>query len=309
MTVFKKAERKQSKLRLALCGVSGSGKTYSAIKIAKGLGGKIALIDTENGSGSLYSDITEYDTVQLEPPFSPSRYIQLIKVAEKEGYDTIIIDSLSHAWFAEGGVLDIVEKATKASTSKNSYVSWKDATPEQNKLIEAIIRSNMHIIVTMRSKEAHDIVENNGKKSVIKMGLEPIQRKGMSYEFTVVIDISIDGHIASASKDRTGIFDGKCFLIDEKTGENLLDWLNTGKKIETIDEKINEWVTKINECISIEHLKHTFNSAKNADDNLKFIDSIVKAKNDKKNELEEKIKKTSMEMFGGIDGGINHASI
>lgn len=108
--MFKKAERKRIFVKMALCGVSGSGKTYSALLLAQGLGGKIAMIDTENGSGELYSDLCEYDAAQLEPPFSPMKFINAIKEAEAEGYNVLIIDSLSHAWSGQGGILEMVEK-------------------------------------------------------------------------------------------------------------------------------------------------------------------------------------------------------
>lgn len=303
MSMFKKAERKKSKLRLALCGVSGSGKTLGALMIAYGIGGKLAVIDTENGSAALYSKKYPFMGIELSPPFSPARYIEAIKNAEKEGYEILIIDSLSHAWFAEGGVLDIVDKTTKSSSSKNSYIAWKEGTPEQNKLVEAIIRSGMHIIVTMRSKESRDIVENNGKKTVVKMGLDPIQRGGISYEFTTVLDISVDGHIATSSKDRTGIFDGQHFLIEENTGKNLLDWLNEGIDI------TDDWINQIKSCKSLEQLKHVFSNAQKSNKDLNFIEDIVREKDSKKKQLEDQLKTTSLEMFGGIDEGVHNASV
>lgn len=122
---FKRAERKKTKLRLALCGPSGSGKTYSALLIAQGLApeGKIALIDTEHGSGELYSQILSYDVAALNPPFTPERYITLIREAEQTGYNALIIDSVSHAWVGEDGVLDMHDKATAASRSANSFMA------------------------------------------------------------------------------------------------------------------------------------------------------------------------------------------
>ena len=174
--MFRKAERKQAKLRLALCGPSGSGKTYSALLIAQGLapGGKIALIDTERGSGELYADLTEYDVAPLEPPYTPARYIELIESAEEAGYDVLIIDSLSHAWTGEGGVLDMHDKAAAASRSGNSFAAWREVTPQHNQLVDAILGANLHIITTMRTKTAYDLVDDGrGKKKPVKIGLAP----------------------------------------------------------------------------------------------------------------------------------------
>ena len=230
--MFRKAEKRQAKLRLALCGPSGSGKTYSALLIAQGLapGGKIALIDTERGSGELYADLTAYDVAPLEPPFTPGRYIEIIRAAESAGYDVLIIDSLSHAWTGEGGILDMHDRATSASRSGNSFAAWREVTPKHNALVDAIIGAGLHVIVTMRTKTAYDLTDDGtGKKKPIKIGLSPVQRDGMEYEFTTVVDLSVDNHIATATKDRTRLFDGEHFVPSVATGEALREWLTTGK--------------------------------------------------------------------------------
>lgn len=173
---FRKAERKKAKLRLALCGPSGSGKTYSALLVAQGLApeGRIALIDTERGSGELYSSLTAYDVATLTPPFTPNRYIELIRKAEEAGYAVLIIDSLSHAWTGEGGVLDMHDKATAASKSGNGFVSWREVTPHHNALIDTIINADLHLIATMRTKTAYDILDDgNGKKAARQGWLGP----------------------------------------------------------------------------------------------------------------------------------------
>ncbi|MGH8629037.1 MAG: ATP-binding protein, partial [Gammaproteobacteria bacterium] len=178
---FTRAERKKTKLRLAICGPSGSGKSYSALLIAQGLapGGKIALLDTEHGSGELYSAILSYDVAALNPPFTPERYIALIGEAEHAGYDALIIDSLSHAWAGEGGILDMHDKATAASRSGNSFVAWREVTPQHNALVETMLSADLHVIATMRTKTAYDLVDDgNGKKKPIKVGLAPVQRDG-----------------------------------------------------------------------------------------------------------------------------------
>ena len=228
---FKQAERKQAKLRLALCSPAGGGKTYSALKIAQGIGGRIALIDTEHGSGSLYAETSgmpEYSVLELTPPFSPQRYIEAIEQAEKSKFEILIIDSLSHAWAAEGGILDMQEAARLASKSQNSWTAWREITPKHNQLVEAMLQSPLHIIATMRSKQEYAQVVEDGKTVIKKLGLAPVQREGMDYEFTVVLDLSME-HIATSSKDRTGLFDGQHFKPSQETGQKLLEWLNKGK--------------------------------------------------------------------------------
>ena len=222
---FRKAERKQAKLRLAITGPAGSGKTYSALLIAFGIGGRIAMIDTENGSGDLYANLGEYDICSLSAPYDVRRYIQLIHEAEQAGYGTIIIDSLSHAWSGEGGLLDIQSKVAASSKSGNSYTAWRQVTPLHNRLIDAILGSSCHIIATMRSKTEYLQTENErGYKEIRKVGLAPVQREGMDYEFGTVFDLTTN-HTATVSKDRTGLFDGSVFTITRDTGKTLLQWL------------------------------------------------------------------------------------
>lgn len=227
---FSKAEKKKAKLRLALSGPSGSGKTYSALLIAAGLGGKVAVIDTEHQSAELYADLIDYDTATFNPPYSPDRYVEVITAAEQAGYDVIIIDSLTHEWNGDGGCLDIHQRLTTTKTRGNSFTAWADVTPMHNKLIEKMLSSPAHIIVTMRSKMEYTIVEDNGKKKPVKMGLAPIQREGMEYEFTLMLDIEQSNHYACTSKDRTGLFDGEPpFIITRDTGKALSEWLESGK--------------------------------------------------------------------------------
>lgn len=229
MNVFKKASRTKAKARIALIGPSGSGKTYSALQLATGMGGKIALIDTERGSGDLYADSFDYDTLQLEPPFSPKKYVDAIRAAEDAGYATVIIDSLSHAWAGEGGILDIHDNNTKGSNSKNGFQAWKEVTPQQERMVNAILGAKLHVIGTIRTKTAYEIVENErGKKEPKRIGLAPIQRQGLEYEFTCVLDLSTESHMATASKDRTGMFDGSHFVITQDTGKQLASWLDSG---------------------------------------------------------------------------------
>lgn len=223
---FQRAQRKKAKLRLGLAGPAGSGKTFSALQIAFGLGGRIAMIDTERGSGELYSHLGEYDVCTLEAPFTPEKYVEAIRAAEVAGYEVIIIDSLTHAWAGTGGVLDIHGHA--ADKGGNSWTAWRQVTPRHNDLVDAMLQSKCHVIATLRSKMDHIQTTENGKTVIKKVGLNPIQREGMDYEFTVFLDLE-QSHLASASKDRTSLFDGQVFKPTKETGRQLLGWLEQGQ--------------------------------------------------------------------------------
>lgn len=232
MSLFKRAERSKAKLRLGLCGPSGAGKTMSALRLMAGLidppyEGKIAVIDTEHASASLYAHVIPFDTMVFEPPYDVVKLISAIHAAADAGYQGLIIDSITHFWAGEGGLLD--EQSTIAKRTGNSYTAWRDVTPKQSKFIESILASPIHIIATMRSKVDYVMETNDrGKQVPKKVGLAPIQREGMDYEFTTVFDIGIDGHLAAVSKDRTGIFDGWLGMITEETGKKMRVWLEEG---------------------------------------------------------------------------------
>lgn len=227
---FKKAEKRQAKLRLALTGPSGAGKTYSALKIAAGMGKRIAVIDTENHSAALYADEFEFDTLEIEPPYTIDKYLDALQAAVDAKYDVLVIDSISHAWAGEGGLLE--KKGAMDARGGNSYTNWAPITKEQEKFKAALLNCDIHLIVTMRSKQDYVVEMNDkGKSSPRKVGMAPIQRDGMEYEFTMVLDIGMD-HNASISKTRVRSFDGRIFVPSEKTGEELLAWLNNGSPAE-----------------------------------------------------------------------------
>jgi len=220
---IRKAQRKKAKLRLGIAAPSGAGKTYSSLLIAFGLGGKVGVIDTENGSADLYAHLGDYDVISLQAPYEIKKYLNAIKAFEQANYNTIIIDSLSHAWAGDGGLLEKVSKM-----SGNSYANWRHITPEHNSLVEAMLQSPCHIIATMRAKTDYVLEENDkGKQTPKKVGLAPVQREGMDYEFTVMFDLDIR-HNASSTKDRTGLFDGRIFTPSKQTGVDLLNWLEAG---------------------------------------------------------------------------------
>lgn len=217
---FKKATRKAAKLRLGLIAPSGFGKTYSALRIAKGLGGKVAVLDTESGSADLYANDFEYDTLQMVAPFMPQKYVLAIKAAEDAGYDVLVIDSVSHAWAGTGGLLD--QHGAIADKGGNSFAAWRTVTPEHTKLIDAILGSKMHVILTLRAKTEYSM--EGGK--VTKLGMAPIQREGFEYELTTVFDVD-KAHNGHASKDRTGLFVNKVTPLTEDVGKQLKAWLET----------------------------------------------------------------------------------
>jgi hypothetical protein len=230
MSAFQKAKREAAVIRAAVCGPSGSGKTHSSLLLARGLAGEngsIALIDTERRSASLYADICDFDTAGLDPPYTPKRYKDLIRQAAG-AYDVLVIDSLSHAWMGQGGVLDM--QGAAASRMPNSYVAWREVTPEHNSLVDTILGCPCHVIATMRSKTAYEMQQNDkGKMVPVKLGMQPIQRDGLEYEFTIVWDLSVDGNIASASKDRTRLWYKRMEILTEDHGRELRDWLMSGE--------------------------------------------------------------------------------
>lgn len=236
---FKKAVKEQAKLRLALCGLAGAGKSFSAQAIADGLAklirtfggpGRVAVIDSERGSASLYADRFEFDVCELEDTFSPLAYVERMKEAAREGYDIVIVDSLSHAWSGKGGALD--QKDQAAARGGNSWTAWRDVSPKHNALVDALLNYPGHVIATMRVKMEHVQEVENGKTVIKKVGLAAVQREGMDYEFTLVGDID-HSHTLKISKSRLhGVVDVGDQI--EKPGAEfagrIFNWLMDGAK-------------------------------------------------------------------------------
>lgn len=241
------SERKKAKIKIALQGSAGSGKTYSSLLIAKGLTGgdfsKVAIIDTENGSADLYAHLGDYNVISMESPFSPENYIEAISICESAGISVIIIDSTSHCW---DYLLDAHSKMPG-----NSFTNWSKITPRQNAFVNKILQSNAHIISTMRVKQDYVLNQKNGKFVPEKVGLKAIQRNDLDYEFTIVFDIDI-AHQAKATKDRSGLFiDKPEFIINASTGKRILKWCNQNQNRDDI-------VNEIESCETIEQLRYVF---------------------------------------------------
>ena len=224
---LKKATKKVVKLKIGMSGASGFGKTYSALLLAYGITSdwsKIAVIDTENGSADLYSDLGEYNSITLESPFTPERYIFAIDVCEKAGIECVIVDSITHEWSGKGGCLDIHNQLG------GKFQDWAKVTPRHNAFIQAILQSKMHIITTVRRKQDYDLsTSSSGKAQVTKVGTKEETREGFEYELTLNFELVNDNHLAKASKDRTGLFMNKPeFIITSETGKQLLAWANSG---------------------------------------------------------------------------------
>ena len=231
MGSLRKAERKSAKIRLGLASPSGGGKTYSALLIARGLASswdKIAVIDTENGSADLYSQLGDYNVLSLTAPYHPQRYIDAIHECEEAGMEVIIIDSITHEWSGVGGCLEIQQNEVDKQRVKNTYTAWKVVTPIHQKFIDAILQSRCHIITTVRSKTDYMQVDDNGRKSIQKVGMAQVTRDGFEYELTISLDLD-ENHRAVVSKDRTNLFEGHpAFIPTVETGEILKQWCESG---------------------------------------------------------------------------------
>lgn len=249
--MFKKAERKKKKLRMAIVGPSGSGKTLTSLLVAQGLGKKIAVIDTEHGSADVYADRVEFDTCQLES-FHPQRYIEAIQAASKAGYDVLVIDSFSHAWMGKDGELEL------AGRNKNSFAGWKDVRPLERRLIETILTCKCHVLVTMRSKTEWVMVEKTNSQGRVsqspeKMGTAPIQSSGIEYEFDIVGDMDVQSHTLRINKSRCSEIADQDFLHPGTDFAHLIKgWLEKGADFDPSEyaamtlpvvewRKIKEW--------------------------------------------------------------------
>ena len=243
---LRKSARKRAKIKMALQGSAGSGKTMSSILISKGLTNnleKVAIIDSEHGSSDLYSNLGNYNVLNLEAPFTPEKYSKAIDICLDAGMECIVIDSLSHTW---DELLDYHSKLPG-----NSFSNWSKITPRLNALINKILQSDAHFIVTMRTKQDYVLNQKDGKYIPEKVGLKSIMRDGVDFEFTIVLDIDSKNYAVS-SKDRTNLFSGKSeFKITEETGEKILNWCNEPANNKPISDRIQE-------CLSVNKLMELY---------------------------------------------------
>lgn len=266
MKQFNKAERSNCKIKMAVQGPSGSGKTYSSLLVAYGLTkdwSKIAVLDTENGSASLYSHLGSYSVLNLAAPYSPEEYIDAIDTAVKQGFECLIIDSLSTEWNGVGGILDI-----HGNIPGNSFTAWAKVTPRHNAFVQAILQSNIHIIGTMRSKTDYVISEKNGKQVPEKVGMKPVQREDSEYEFTVVFELN-QKHQANVGKDRTGLFSKRPELfLTAEVGDEISQWCKVTdvqpaeikSDVAELPELQDGFIEQINSCKTVDELGRLFNA-------------------------------------------------
>lgn len=237
---FVKATKKQARARIALQGPGGSGKTWTALELATGLGSKIAVIDSERGSASKYSDRFAFDVLELET-YGPEKYIEAIHAAEAGGYDVVVIDSLSHAWAGRDGILERVDR-------KGGFAGWKDVTPLQNRLTDTILNCKAHVIATLRVKTEYAVEQNDrGKMAPRKVGLAPVQKDGLEYEFDVVGSLDANNNL-SIEKTRCSALNGRAWKHQNREVATILRaWLTDGALVAIEPSPANDIVAKAKE--------------------------------------------------------------
>jgi AAA domain len=232
------AQRTQSKLRLALAGPSGAGKTYTSLLWAGALGGRLCVIDAERGSSQKYAELDgmpAFDVIVLDE-CTPEDYIAAIEAAE--AYDVLVLDSISPEWSA---VLEIVDQATQASRSQNAYtVGWRVGTPRHNAFVQAMLAFPGHLIATMREKTKYILVDTGaGGQVPKKCGMEPIQRDGIEFEFDIIGELDLDNTLTIV-KTRLKDLHGRTYRKPTAAVmEPIKAWLGTGRKVYTVRELID----------------------------------------------------------------------
>ncbi|WP_375179875.1 AAA family ATPase [Enterococcus rotai] len=261
----KKAKREKLKVPIMLTGASGSGKTVSALLIAKGIiekmfpdlsddeqWEKIGVIDTEHKRSLLYAEATVADVyigeflhLDFEPPYTVDNYIKAFNMMKDSGVEVVIVDSLTHAWSGEGGILEQVENLQRGN-SKNQMLAWNKVKPIEKQFLKLVTGNSVYVIGTARSKQAYDMEKNDaGKNQIVKMGLKPDQKDSLEYEFAISMRIDQD-HTAEATKDNSNMF-GQPFKINKGVGHKIFDWSDTGIDLE---KQRDELITKVTELAS-----------------------------------------------------------
>lgn len=230
---FAPATRSAAKARIALAGPSGSGKTFTGLTLACRLADRVAVVDTERGSASKYAGLNGWAFDTLAPTaFSPQSLTEILAAAAGEGYGCVLIDSLSHYWMGVDGMLEQVDRLTAQSRSHNAFSEgWKKASPDERRMVDALVSYPGHVIVTLRVKTDYVIEDDErGRKAPRKVGLKPQQREGLEYEFDIVGDLDLDNTLV-VSKTRIPMLHG---AVVRKPGpelaETIRDWLADGEE-------------------------------------------------------------------------------
>lgn len=241
---FNKATKKKAKLRAGLYGTSGSGKTMTALLIAKGIGGKTAFIDTEHGSASKYSDLFEFDVCELDS-FDPKDLIKGLKDIPTE-YDTVVIDSMSAFWQGEQGILQQVENAGKRAQGGNTFRAWGEVSPLLNKINDLVMGAPYHVITTLRAKTEYVVEKNDkGRQAPRKIGLAPVYKEGWEYNLDFIARMDIDNTMI-VEKTRIPEFSGEVITKpDEQIGRRLAAWLGQGEKVPTELEQLGVLISEV----------------------------------------------------------------
>ena len=263
---FRKAARKQAKIKIGLQGSSGSGKSYSSLLLAFGLvsdWSRIVVIDSENNSADLYAHLGEYNVIPISAPFTPEKYVEAISMAIQHGMEVIILDSISHEWEY---LVDY-----HSNMQGNSFQNWGKITPRHNAFINAVLQAPAHVIATIRSKQDYVLSEKNGKMVPEKVGLKGVTRDGMDYELTVVFDVDAR-HLARASKDRTNLFVNKPdFQITIDTGKQIRNWCEMAEEFPIQEPQLekSQFGEKIMACNSLEELYKLFKDSEEYQETFK----------------------------------------
>jgi hypothetical protein len=260
--VFQKATKNQLPARICIAGPTGSGKTYTAtLEMAPVLGDKRLQVDTEHGSGALYADQGDYDYYRFDPPYDPSRLVEVLQAADEQGYNVIIVDSLSHFWDGEGGTIDIADAAGQRA-SGNSFAGWKVATPALRHLVDVMLDLKAHLIVTMRSKMEYVLETNErGKQVPRKVGMAPVMRQGIEYEFALVGDMDLDHRMVISKSRCSELAD---LVVQPHRAKEMTEtfkaWLNSGATMATSEQvaKIIDVFDLILDLDARKHAKKSF---------------------------------------------------
>lgn len=255
---FTKAVKYNAKGRVALIGPAGGGKSFTALMLARALAGpkgKIAAIDTEHGSLSKYADLFDFDVLELDS-FSPESFIDALHAAEQAAYDVFLCDSLSHFWTGKDGAFDFVDMAAKRH--KDQMGGWKDFRPHERLMVDQLITSPCHVICTMRTKtDYQDQVDAQGRKKRVKIGLAPVQRDGLEYEFDLVGYMDEDNTFA-VDKTRCPAYSQKALTKpDGKAFAPFVDWLKgaaRGQKALPVTDHIDTGGHPVNTRAAAQHV-------------------------------------------------------